>query len=380
MSHPKPAKSNSRKAAKYRGAECLNCGHPLDLSDVYCSYCSQLNSTKKLSYKDFFSEFFDSIISYDSRFRKTLVTLIFRPGRISREYVEGKRMKYANPFRFYLSISIVFFILWGAKYNFDDLNFEDPPTLQEMQEKGLKLAVDGVPVEDQAILDSIISENANQQISLDSILKSSIKKDSLITYKDVYYSESDLKSEGLISNLDKRFTLYQQYYKDSNVKRPNRGLDSLEHTSTAYHRWIYKKAVDSNDISKNIGNLITFFVKQLPFIIFFFLPVFALFIWLLYVRRKFTYTDHLVFLFHIQTMFFVLFGVVILISFIFPEVGAFMGIMTLIFLFYLYKAMRKFYQQGRFKTIVKFMLLQGIFIILAGIGSVFAFAFSFATY
>jgi len=34
--------NNSRKAAKYRAAECQNCGHPLGLSDRYCPYCSQL--------------------------------------------------------------------------------------------------------------------------------------------------------------------------------------------------------------------------------------------------------------------------------------------------------------------------------------------------
>ena len=35
MSKHKPVPSNSRKARKYRGTECLNCGQPLDLSDVY---------------------------------------------------------------------------------------------------------------------------------------------------------------------------------------------------------------------------------------------------------------------------------------------------------------------------------------------------------
>ena len=111
MSKNTPVSSNSRKAAKYRGVECLNCGHPLDLSDKYCPYCSQLNSTKQLSFTDFFAEFINSVVSYDSRLRYTVKDLLFKPGTITRNYINGQRLKYANPFRFYLSVSIIYFIL-----------------------------------------------------------------------------------------------------------------------------------------------------------------------------------------------------------------------------------------------------------------------------
>ena len=102
-----------RKALKYRGESCLNCNHKLDKSDRYCPNCSQLNSTRKLHFKDFFFEFFAGIFAYDSRLIRTLKTLAFKPGKITREYIAGRRMHYANPFRFYLSVSIIFFLLWG---------------------------------------------------------------------------------------------------------------------------------------------------------------------------------------------------------------------------------------------------------------------------
>src|SRR5690606_8143982 len=93
--------------------KCLNCNQNLDKSDRFCPNCSQLNSTKKLRFKDLFNELFGSIFAYDSRIMLTLRVLLFKPGTISKEYVEGKRMRYANPFRFYLSVSIVFFLLSG---------------------------------------------------------------------------------------------------------------------------------------------------------------------------------------------------------------------------------------------------------------------------
>jgi hypothetical protein len=124
-----------RSLTKYRGLCCLNCGHPLDISDKFCSNCGQTNNTKKLSFKDFFLEFFGGIFSYDSRMNRTLATLIFYPGKISRDYINGIRTKYANPFRFFLSISIIFFIIWS--FTFQSNNFggvSDNQTVAELDQ------------------------------------------------------------------------------------------------------------------------------------------------------------------------------------------------------------------------------------------------------
>ena len=51
----------------------------VEISDRYCSYCGQLNSTKKLSLQDYFGEFIISIVNYDSRFRYTIKDLLFKP-------------------------------------------------------------------------------------------------------------------------------------------------------------------------------------------------------------------------------------------------------------------------------------------------------------
>ena len=204
MGSKKLTKSTGRKATIYRSATCLNCGHPLDLSDIYCSYCSQLNSSKKPTLKDFFDELFSNIISYDSRFRKTLSVLVFRPGKITKEYVEGKRMTYANPFRFYLSISFLFFIIWGAIYNFNDVNFNDSDDLKELNNDGFVISKDGVKIEGDAALDSVFSNENSQSLALDSLIARSILKDSIKSYKDLYYSEEQLDTLNIFYGLDKR--------------------------------------------------------------------------------------------------------------------------------------------------------------------------------
>src|SRR5690606_17834910 len=80
------------------------------------------NSTKKITLGDLFNEFFASIISYDSKLRKTLASLIFKPGKISKDYVLGKRLTYTNPFRFFLSIAIIYFILISFSNDLSDLD------------------------------------------------------------------------------------------------------------------------------------------------------------------------------------------------------------------------------------------------------------------
>lgn len=109
----------SRKDLKYRGTQCINCETPLDVSEKYCHACGQLNSTKKLTIKDFIEEFFANFYAYDSRLRNTFFSLFLKPGIAAREFCEGKRHHHANPFRLFLSISILLFLIsdFGSPLN-----------------------------------------------------------------------------------------------------------------------------------------------------------------------------------------------------------------------------------------------------------------------
>ncbi|MEH6408700.1 MAG: hypothetical protein V7767_15590, partial [Leeuwenhoekiella sp.] len=156
-------------------------------------------------------------------------------------------------------------------------------------------------------------------------------------------------------------------------------LNALNHNNTAYNKWFYNKVVDSASFSQNPGLFISYAISKLPFVIFFYLPVFALFIWLAYMRHKLKYMEHLVFAFHVQTIFFILFSIAILIAY-FTDSTLILNLTCFIFLGYMYKSMRRFYGQGRFKTAIKFVFLNIIFLTLAGIATVFATFFAFLIY
>ena len=357
--------AGSRYDLKYRGTKCLNCEHPLDKSDKYCPNCGQLNSTKKLKFDDFFTEFFSGIFAYDSRFHRTIRVLLFSPGKISKDYIQGKRMRYANPFKFYLSASIIFFLIWGFGNSFDIEPIVNDDEIEEL-------------VQDSITGPNMIPTPGGKEINLDSLIINQ-QRNAKKPYREFYKPHEELDTMSYLDAGNLKFDLYSRFYKETTIRNAETAMDSLSYPQTSYNHWLYKKAVDWNTLKENPGLFLNYFINKLPFIIFFYLPVFALFIWLLYIRRPFNYIEHLVFTFHVQTTFFILLSLALFVDYIFPGNWAFI-LFNFIFAFYLYKALRGFYCQGRVKTIVKFMLLNFIFFILAGIATIISILASFAIY
>lgn len=377
MSSSLPEKQTGRKAVKYRGVECLNCGHPLDLSDIYCSYCGQLNSEKKLSLSDFLKEFLFSFINYDSRLWHTYKDLLFKPGTITKKYVSGKRLRYANPFRFFLSASIVYFLIQGlissfsgGKNNFINFNDNDTPIVID-NDSIIKIANQKIP------------KNKDLKFSKDTIFMGTdtisfptIKKD----LKQLYVSEAKLDSLYFVDRFFKRIELYREFYTEKKIKDPVVALDSLKHNNTAFNRWVYSKNEAYDRAKANPFGFANYLLGKVPFFLFFFAPIFALFFWLFYSRKKYTYMEHLVFIFHIFG--FVFLGLLIAII---PDLLIGDEIITGFFMvlvgpFYFYKALRNFYEQNRFITIIKFILLNIVFCISALAVALLFFAITAATY
>ncbi|WP_295181923.1 DUF3667 domain-containing protein [uncultured Christiangramia sp.] len=363
-----PDIENRIETYQYRGQHCLNCELPLDKNDRFCPNCGQLNTTKKLSFSDLFNEFFSGVFAYDSRFQRTLRILLFRPGKISKDYVEGKRTRYANPFRFYLSVSIIFFLIFSLSLDPSE-NFgrqdRDEDLLSKLDRKELS----------EASMDSINKVLTSDDVGLDSIQNNVFTE----TYTEKLVSQPELDSMNFINAFAKKADLYYAYQDETGIFTASRALDSLNHEQSNYNLWLYKKAVDAGTFSKDPALFINYFIGKLPFIIFIFLPVFALFIWLLYLRRDFNYMEHLIFAFHVQTVFFVLYSFALILEIVFKwEILTTLA--NFVFLFYLYKAMRFFYGQKRVKTILKFLLLNLIFFTLATVAAIISLLASFSIY
>lgn len=369
--------TKKRDQLKYRGTNCQNCGHPLELSDRFCPNCSQANSTKKLTLRDFFDEFFANVISYDSKLLKTLSTLLLRPGSITKDYINGKRVSYTNPFRFLLSLAIIYFLAISFKSDFsklDDYALDKDASSFIGENGGFNLNFGGNEQQEELshVIDSLkLTDNfleISEQIRKRDSTLMSHPTQSFKTYADSTFA---IRFSG-------KYKITSLLINKKNIKSYPKLIEEYHLSDTYENKIVFNTAKSVSKFSKQPGSFLNELISKLPFATFFFLPIFAIFIWLVYIRKKYTFTDHLIFSFHNQSLLFILLIISFLVDAIFAVDSGW--IFITIFSIYLYSAMRKFYGQGTFKTIVKYLFLNTIFFILAGISVILLFTGSLITY
>ncbi len=374
MKNKPTIKTTGRYRLEYRGVHCLNCGHPLDLSDKYCPNCSQANSTKKLTLIDFFEEFLSNVLSYDSKIFQTLAALLWRPGKITKDYIAGRRLSYTNPFRFLLSLAIIYFLLMGFQNNFESLN--NNSSLNSFAEVDFKKEIETIEFENEeekrnaiGILDSLqIDRTINTIIS---------KKDSTVLSNPEDYFKS-IDDDSYFTRLTSKIDFFRTLIQKDTVQSFENSQEKYNIPNDSENELAFSLSKSFVKIQERPGTFISSLIPKLPFATFFFLPFFSIFIWVVYIRKKYSYTDHLIFSFHNQSLIFILLIISFLIDILFKVESG--GLFILIFAVYLYKAMRNFYQQGRVKTIIKYIFLNTIFFILGCLGIILLLTASVFTY
>jgi Protein of unknown function (DUF3667) len=83
---------------------CLNCATLLTADDHFCPNCGQKTDTHRLTMSHIWHDIGHAFTHTDKGFFYTIKELAVRPGRVAREYVQGKRKKYFNPFSFLIII------------------------------------------------------------------------------------------------------------------------------------------------------------------------------------------------------------------------------------------------------------------------------------
>ncbi len=87
---------------------CLNCG--TKVNDNYCPHCGQKVQAIRVPFKDLAGEAVSTFLNFDGLWWHTLRELMLRPGKVTRDYLDGKRASYLPPLRTYLSVSVVYFL------------------------------------------------------------------------------------------------------------------------------------------------------------------------------------------------------------------------------------------------------------------------------
>lgn len=88
---------------------CANCATPLRGS--YCHQCGQAAHARHDSMRGFIAEGLSDVAQLDSRALLTLRHLLLAPGRMTLDYVSGRRQRYLNPVQLYLLVAALFFLV-----------------------------------------------------------------------------------------------------------------------------------------------------------------------------------------------------------------------------------------------------------------------------
>lgn len=88
---------------------CLNCGTPLIGS--HCHSCGQAAHVHR-TLGAFFHDLLHGVFHFEGKVWHTLPMLIFRPGKLTREYIDGRRARYVSPLALFLfSVFVMFAVI-----------------------------------------------------------------------------------------------------------------------------------------------------------------------------------------------------------------------------------------------------------------------------
>lgn len=304
---------------------CPNCDFEFLEVDNWCPNCGQANRTHKRPVQYFVREFFEELVSLDVRFFGTFRDLVIKPGLLTKNYNADLRVRYTSPLRFYVIASVLFFVTVSWMTN-ESIRQADSQ-LRDAYAENDSLMLDG----NFNVGNGLDLESEDLQALADLENPSIEEVDSLLTARGQEATWVNKRiTMAIIPLLNGDFSV-QQYYRK--------------------------------------------LVRNFSYSLFFFMPVFALILKLLYIRRHQFYTEHLIFSIHLHTFAF-------LNIFFFLWLDYFLDtfwITTLAALtvpFYLLIAIKVVYQQGWFRSIIKSTLASWIYMFITMIGFVFVLLLS----
>jgi len=350
---------------------CKNCEQKHKTGFEFCPHCGQ-KTNEDLTVGVLFYNTISNYFSFDARFFKSFIPLMFRPGILAKRFIEGKRLLYLHPAQMYLFISVVFFFFFSFIVR-DQVEELDKQLEKGFTEKTAKIdslrtqvldttkiasitkslkdsnIVIGVDAEELQALDSIIATKANTTNNNFSGLTFGYdgkKVDSLIAAKAPV--EAQLNAMG------------------------------MEEDAGIFKRRLYTQLLKFQTNKKG-GTILQTFYDSIPIALFVLLPIFAMLLKLFFWRRG-SFAHHLVFSFYYYSFLFTVLCIILLANFIW-DVPDWVGFLIMLStFFYLFLAIKHFYKQGVFvsffKTcVITFMYM--IFVMPIAIGVMMAGAFLF---
>jgi hypothetical protein len=353
---------------------CLNCGEVL--SGQHCSHCGQPAKVRVLSLWGLVRDVVGDLLNADSRVWRTLWPLAFRPGLLTQDYLRGRRTRYTPPFRMYLVLSVVFFVLASLEdpgraieldlgENEANLQIRDPEAAPAADAGGAATAGDaatpapaapeaqtgpGGPIQKAEPLD------ADARKLVDGVV-------ARVPQEERARVREALERELSASTPEQRAAARQ--FLDDPCGEDSLRLDlgpDVKPVEDRLRSACRKIVADQQGFGRALFD-------NVPKMMFIFLPLIAAVLAVLYLRSGRYYVEHLLFVVHFHAFFF-LAGIAVLLldhlTGILP--GAVVGLVkvaqgllatALVFYVpvYLFMALRRVYGQSRWRTLPKYAIL-----------------------
>lgn len=365
---------------------CSNCGRPR--ADRFCSLCGQNDRTYSRSLFPVLGELVRESFEFDGRLAQTLKLLLFKPGSLSTEFSRNRRARYMTPVRLYLFTSVVFFLTMSLAMSRVPNPLEEEPdpssglaeipgdVMDSLQAvvPGLRLQLDGedVPVPTEISESGVAALRANLEPSqhgkLDDLLK---RESSRPTQIALALLAAAFDSEARASSTDGRQGNpgpdSGESAAEDTLSEPRDGTEAGDAPAGAAvvlptsRGFLARMALNSIvDLMHDPDAFTERIIGNLSIAMFFLLPVYALMLAVLYWRKKRYYIEHLVFGMHVHSFLFMIVTLMLIASI--TPMGAAgqgwtQGILGLVVLAYPIIALRRFYGNGWFVTLVKAFVL-----------------------
>lgn len=371
---------------------CLNCGAAL--SGQYCGQCGQRATSRLISLWELVRDAFGDLFELDSRLWQTLVPLLARPGRLTREYLEGRRARYMPPFRMYLVLSLVFFVVafFDPHGDFEIFFEPDGSAANESAARGADDIAGGMSDEQRREVRAALEELVREGV-LD---ESMIDRDGLLALPDAPSPDDPPASPGLPGRTTTDDTssgaalpAAEPPSGDSQARNDPGDfelrfgeVDVIDCTTrhfdlAGFPAWVQRRATPERltrlcERWKAVGaeGIQAAILDRIPAALILLLPLMALVLKLLYPLSRRYYVEHLLFFVHFHSFFFVLLTLQILWSRTVGAIGLHEAIAVLPIVassfyvpVYLFVSMRRVYGQGRFVTFLKFLVLAATYLV-----------------
>ena len=123
-------------------ANCLNCGAPL--TGPFCPQCGQHAHVHR-TLSAFFHDFAHGVLHFEGKIWRTLPLLVWKPGELTRRYIDGQRARFVSPIALFLfTIFLMFGVLsatgnvnphWGADRDLASAEKASVANIAKLQQK-----------------------------------------------------------------------------------------------------------------------------------------------------------------------------------------------------------------------------------------------------